>query len=114
MSSFLTLQYIRLKFEDFDIQPSFACRQDNIEIFDGSDKNTSPSIGPFCNTNKPRSDFIPFSSNKVLIHFKSDSSTNGRGFIIKYEFIPNLQTTPKPKPNCKFSFKNTVHILYIQ
>lgn len=90
--------HIRLKFEDFDINQSFACRQDNIEISDGPDATNSPTIGPFCNSNKPKPGYTSFTSNEVLVHFVSNGFDNGRGFIIRYIFVKNPEPTTTPRP----------------
>lgn len=61
------------------------CEFDNLQIFDGFEAENATSLGRFCGKNKP-GDFIS-TFNHLHIHFSSDASINGRGFVANYSFI---------------------------
>ncbi|CAD5120578.1 DgyrCDS9143 [Dimorphilus gyrociliatus] len=90
--------HVSLKFDQFDIQSSFACREDSIEIYDGPNEASDPSIGPFCNNNKPKNGYIDFDKNSALVHFSSNENGGGSGFIIKFQFVKNPVPTTTPRP----------------
>jgi cubilin len=70
---------------DLDIEKHSVCEFDNLQIFDGATDNNSTSLGRFCGDIKPGA--FTSSFNHLHIHFSSDASINGRGFIANYSFV---------------------------
>lgn len=77
---------VALNILDFDIESHSLCEFDNLEIFDGFVADNSTSMGRFCGQTKPPGPFIS-SFNHLRVHFSSDSSVNGRGFVASYSFV---------------------------
>lgn len=70
---------------DFDIETHSICEFDNLQIFDGFQADNATSLGRFCGQTKPGAFISTF--NHLHIHFSSDASINGRGFVANYSFI---------------------------
>ncbi|XP_015512725.2 cubilin [Neodiprion lecontei] len=73
---------IKLTWVSFDLEGSYSCRWDFVEVREGMDVR-SPLIGRYCGSTLPQS--IRSDSNVVLIRFKSDQSFHGKGFKLNYE-----------------------------
>ncbi|CAK8680068.1 unnamed protein product [Clavelina lepadiformis] len=72
---------IEVEFVDFHLQSCSFSLKDYLNIHDGEEQYAGIS---FCGTNKPV-DFES-STNRVNLFFSSDSSTNEKGFLIKWTF----------------------------
>ena len=77
---------IVLNVEDLDIEMHSICEFDNLEIFDGFVNDNATSLGRFCGQTKPPGPFVS-SFNHLRVHFNSDASVNGRGFVANYSFV---------------------------
>lgn len=71
---------------DLDIEMHSQCEFDNLEIFDGVSDDNTTSLGKFCGQTKPPTNFVS-SFNHLRVHFSSDASVNGRGFMANYSFV---------------------------
>ncbi|XP_012276352.1 cubilin [Orussus abietinus] len=69
---------------DLELEEHATCRFDYVEIFDGPDKR-GKSLGRFCGSSYPP--YIKSTSNVVTVIFRSDFTTAGRGFHIKYNTL---------------------------
>lgn len=74
-----------LNIVDFDIEQHSACDFDNLEIFDSFEADNATSLGRFCGQVKPGTFVSSF--NHLHVHFSSDGSINGRGFLANYSFV---------------------------
>jgi len=72
---------VQLEIIDFDLEMHSKCRYDFLEVFDGINHRTNGRR--YCGTTYPKS--IQAKSNQMTIRFRSDFSTSGRGFHLKYE-----------------------------
>ena len=74
---------IKLSFSAFDLQAaSPSCQNgDFVEVRDGAYSN-SPLLGMFCGSTIPTDTFS--SGNYLLVHFRSDESSEKRGFASTY------------------------------
>lgn len=75
-------EYIRIEFDDFDLESHPSCVFDKVEIYLGDHTNASvPKYGPYCGNVKP-----PTISSQELITiiFKSDPYVSKRGFSLKF------------------------------
>ncbi len=79
---------ILLQIVDLDIEAHSACEFDFLEIFSGPYADNSTSLGRFCGDSKPGI-FNSFTSqqNQLIIHFTTDPSIFGRGFLANYTFV---------------------------
>lgn len=73
--------HIFQRFEEFELEPHQQCAYDNIEIFDGEDKNAM-TLGKFCGSRIPSP--LTTSSNEMFMEFYSDASVQRRGFRATY------------------------------
>jgi cubilin len=73
---------------DLDIEQHSACEFDYLEIFSGPYADNSTSLGKYCGDFKPGR-FTSFTSkhNVLLVHFTTDPSIFGRGFLANYTFV---------------------------
>ena len=69
----------------FELNSHFFCYSCDSLTFYNGDSSASPLIGHYCGTLLPPN-FIS-SSNKTLIHFKTDESTKRTGFKLEYKAI---------------------------
>jgi len=74
---------ISLKMLSFELEDSDRCIYDYLLIHDGS-RPTSPSVGPYCGTEKV-ADFTSTGSF-VLVEFHSDIVWELPGFVMTYTF----------------------------
>ena len=65
------------EFKDFDLEQHQECQYDNIEIYDGEDRN-GHSLGKFCGSRIPEP--IIAGSGNMFISFYSDASVSRKGF----------------------------------
>lgn len=73
---------IVMRFKDLTMEADDLCTFDYVEIFDGPSEG-SPSFGRFCRDSQRR--ILRSTTNSVLVHFKSNELTSGRGFLLEYE-----------------------------
>jgi cubilin len=74
-----------LNVQDLDVEKHTACEFDNLEIFDGFEADNATSLGRFCGDTKPGT--FTSSFNHLHVHFSSDASINGRGFMANFSFV---------------------------
>ncbi|KAM3920257.1 astacin-like metalloendopeptidase [Leptodactylus fuscus] len=77
---------VQLVFTDFSLEAGTPCVYDFLEVRDGN-LFSSPLLGKaLCGTRT----IGPLTSTKnaMLLHFQSDSSSEGTGFMAKYSFVP--------------------------
>lgn len=129
-------EIIELTFEKLDIEERKGpnawkkCLSDYVLIKDGLTQDDL-TIDTFCGTQAP--DKILSSTNKLLIHFHSDSEVNKSGFKLRYRFINSTcggilvlsnktQTVtspnyPNPYPTsirCRWHFSIPAELKYLQ
>ncbi|KAL6112807.1 neto2 [Pungitius sinensis] len=102
----LPRQRIQLAFDkNYNIEPSFECRFDHIEIRDGP-FGFSPLIDRFCGGKNPG--LVTSTGRFMWIKFTSDEELEGLGFRIKYTFIADpdfhlhVGGLLNPIPDCQF------------
>lgn len=78
---------VQLRFTSFDLESYPECRYDYVEIFDNIVINDSNAraIGKYCGNEAPP--IILSTTRALTIHFKSDDSVTGDGFMATYDFI---------------------------
>lgn len=76
---------IVLSILDLDIETHSLCEFDNLEIYDGFQASNATSLGRFCGSVKPG--IFTSTFNHLHVHFSSDASINGRGFVANYSFV---------------------------
>ncbi|XP_035668924.1 neurogenic locus notch homolog protein 1-like [Branchiostoma floridae] len=88
---------VTLEFLDLDIEYASRCVYDYIKVYDGTSQSDA-MLGNICGTTSPG--IITSSGDKLFLVFKSDDSTNGRGYRIRYSVVTPTQatTTTTPKP----------------
>ena len=59
-----------------------------MKIYDGASIQ-SPSLGEYCGNSIPTS--LVSTNNQLFLKFKTDSSVNGKGFMIEYSPASRLQ-----------------------
>ncbi|TGZ53188.1 Cubilin [Temnothorax longispinosus] len=72
---------VNLTFLDFDVENSWNCSDDFVEIFDGPTKNNS-LLGIHCSNQLPP--IYLSSSNQMLVVMQSDSIISAKGFKAQY------------------------------
>lgn len=86
--------FIQMKFIRFHLEKHSICKYDSVEIKDGWDRK-SPSLGLYCGLNPIRESFKTH-SNRALVNFVSDHSTEESGFKLQWKaykkVIPNIVT----------------------
>ena len=73
-------------YRDFDIEGSWNCRYDYLEIRDGDNEN-STVIGKYCGDSSVTPDTITSNYNYIFINFVTDGSVQNRGFVMNYTTI---------------------------
>lgn len=76
---------IALTVLDLDIEVHSICEFDYLQIFDGFQSDNATSLGRYCGLEKPEALVSTF--NHLHVHFSSDASITGRGFVANYSFI---------------------------
>ncbi|QQP36001.1 Cubilinlike, partial [Caligus rogercresseyi] len=74
---------IHVEFIDFDIEDSYLCYYDYLEIRDGDNSN-STSIGTFCGDPSRIPPPIDSTHNYLWLRFATDHSESNRGFKLNY------------------------------
>ncbi|VVC99646.1 unnamed protein product [Leptidea sinapis] len=82
---------IRLTFHELDLEDTFGCKDDYVEIYDGRDPSW-PSVGKYCLMNTKLKPLL-LSGNFAFIKFRSDFFIGGRGFLINFEAMCNTSIT---------------------
>jgi hypothetical protein len=75
-----SINYIKLKFNFLDTESG----HDSLVIYDGP-TTSSPILGSFSGNTLPG--LLTSTSNKILLHFTSDASNHGNGFLLTYESV---------------------------
>ncbi|XP_039746472.1 cubilin [Pararge aegeria] len=78
---------IRISFTELDLEKTTDCRDDYVEIFDGSNEQSS-SYGKHCLMSSTLNN-IETTSNYAFIKFRSDILIGGKGFLLNYNTICN-------------------------
>lgn len=73
-------------FSDFDVEGSWNCRYDFLEIRDGDNEN-STLLGRYCGDSSLAPDLVTSSFNYLYLTFVTDGSVQNRGFILNYTTI---------------------------
>ncbi|XP_029345463.1 cubilin isoform X3 [Acyrthosiphon pisum] len=90
---------INISFVWIDIEKSITCSLDYVEIKNNDDED-GKVLGRFCGNKLPINNNIISDSNSVIIRFRSDTSTNYRGFQLNYTAI---------QPDCGGTFNIGSH-----
>ncbi|KAM3613581.1 uncharacterized protein V6R79_001788 [Siganus canaliculatus] len=82
---------LRLLFGDFDVESSPGCSNGSLVI---TDRNGEARLGPVCGRLSASQKNVTFTSNEVIISFKSGPHRSGRGFLLSYatDQYPDLIT----------------------
>lgn len=73
---------------DLDIEQHSGCEFDYLEIYDGPYADNSTLMNRYCGDMKPGIvTSLPSQYNHLLVHFTTDASVFGRGFLANYTFI---------------------------
>ncbi|XP_028403966.1 cubilin-like isoform X2 [Dendronephthya gigantea] len=80
-----------IRFQYFDLEGASNCRFDYLLVKDG-EHNNSKTIGRYCGSSKPAT--ITTSSNTANLRFNSDTSIARGGFLIRWNAVSLLTTTP--------------------
>ena len=82
---------IRLRFKEFELENEKLCAYDYVIIRDGSN-STSPLIERLCGHGSPNSsrEFVS-TGNRMWIQFRSDVTTQRKGFIAEYSRLRNRE-----------------------
>ena len=81
---FSFMQIVKLQFLSFNVEYQKNCGNDAVKVYDGSDI-WAPRLGSFCGNALPGD--IVSADNTVYVSFVSDSSSQGKGFEIKYTTV---------------------------
>ena len=73
-------QRVLLHFEQFDVQESSGCSNDNVTL---TDTATGIELFTLCGRQLP--DDVTSTSNEIMVVFATDSSVTTTGFLISYE-----------------------------
>ncbi|XP_015589651.1 cubilin [Cephus cinctus] len=74
--------FIQLHIVDFELESTYNCRLDYVEVFDGTEYQSKSSMR-YCGTEHPL--VINSTSNIMTIKFRSDYSDNLRGFFMRFK-----------------------------
>ncbi|XP_070558027.1 dorsal-ventral patterning tolloid-like protein 1 [Ptychodera flava] len=93
---------VQLLFTSFDLEAHVHCQYDFVEVLDGDDMVSSPTIGRYCGgegSRPPR--IVESTGNKMTVIFHSDVSIHYEGFYAKYAIsdigfpdLPPASSTP--------------------
>eukprot|EP00795_Rhopilema_esculentum_P012904 gene12904-3657_t len=98
---------VSLRISEMDIEYDAGCQYDVLEIYDITRTGKS-LIGRFCGNKPPKSDLL-FHGKQVLIKFKTDDSTNGKGFNITW--TSNEISREKGNQTCGRKYHTTTRIV---
>ncbi|KAG6453574.1 hypothetical protein O3G_MSEX008219 [Manduca sexta] len=76
---------IRISFRELDLERTYMCKDDYVEIFDGRD-STANSLGKYCAMSPALSNIVT-SSNYAFIKFRSDFYLSRKGFHLDYNSV---------------------------
>ncbi|XP_011637168.1 cubilin-like [Pogonomyrmex barbatus] len=117
---------VQLVIIDLDLEEHDKCRYDFIEIFEGISRRTNGKR--YCDANHPK--IIQSKTNEMSIRFRSDYSSSGRGFHLKYETqcynklrgyygvieSPNFPNKYEHSSNCSWTIEapigNTINLTF--
>lgn len=74
---------LELRIKDFDIEYTSGCRDDYLQIFDGSKVDDDKVL--LNRTCRPINNTIISNTNEMLVVFRSDSQIEAKGFIAEFE-----------------------------
>ena len=77
---------IRVAFIDFEIEGSYNCAYDYLEIRDGDNGNSS-LVGKYCGDPSLQPDPIQSTHNYLWLRFVTDGSVQNRGFAFNYTTV---------------------------
>jgi CUB domain len=73
---------------DLDIEQHGSCEFDYLEVFDGPYADNSTRLQKYCGDLKPGMiTSMPSQYNHLLVHFTTDASVFGKGFLANYTFV---------------------------
>ncbi|CAG9818509.1 unnamed protein product [Phaedon cochleariae] len=75
---------VSIEFHFFELEPHQECSYDHVDFYDGPSMEY-PSLGVYCGSKLPP--LIVGSRNELFISFKSDSSTQKRGFLAAHSTV---------------------------
>ncbi|XP_042910258.1 ovochymase-2 [Parasteatoda tepidariorum] len=78
---------IKLKFLEFDVDPSSGCSQDQLVVY-GKDKKSV--LGLFCGYELPKPILSNEGENEIRFLFRTDFMVSGKGFKVQYESSPHF------------------------
>ncbi|RLU24405.1 hypothetical protein DMN91_002494 [Ooceraea biroi] len=87
---------VQLEIVDLDLEQHSKCRFDFIEVFEGISHRTNGRR--YCGTTYPTT--IQAKSNQMTVRFRSDFSTAGRGFHLKYKTRSTADITER----CQYDY----------
>ena len=83
---------IHLDFDLFDLEGTSDCRYDSFEIRDGESAN-DPLIGKYCGKLDLKN--IKSTGNALFMRFRSDSSTQFKGYLGRWRIDMGMSSTTK-------------------
>ncbi|KAK5640278.1 hypothetical protein RI129_011089 [Pyrocoelia pectoralis] len=85
-----TNKNVVLKFMKFDLEYNAECAFDNVEIFEGITTNISSRLAVLCGNLTGDLPVIKSTTNKMVVHFVSDSSNHFGGFsaVVYFNYGP--------------------------
>ena len=86
-------QYIKLTFEEFQLEHGSSCHFDKLTVYDGLSENNT-MLGTFCGDNIPPALFS--SGAQMVVKLTSDYSMTYKGFNATIEFTNTLGGHNKP------------------
>lgn len=86
-------QYIKLTFEEFQLEHGSSCHFDKLTVYDGLSENNT-MLGTFCGDNIPPPLFS--SGAQMVVKLTSDFSMTYKGFNATIEFTNMLGGHNKP------------------
>ncbi|XP_070576088.1 uncharacterized protein [Ptychodera flava] len=90
--------YIRLLFDDFQLEGSEDSCQHYLKIWDSEEADDSSLVGKYCGNHRPPA--FQSTGPHVVISFFASNNTNGRGFKLSYEFVTDVRWLNKPYTDC--------------
>uniref|UniRef100_H2ZEW6 CUB domain-containing protein n=1 Tax=Ciona savignyi TaxID=51511 RepID=H2ZEW6_CIOSA len=80
-----------VEFRYFNVENSPNCAYDNVQIYNGP-STSHPPLGTFCGPFRPN--LVVSTSNRILLTFKSDDSTQKTGFVAAFYSIHLQRAEP--------------------
>jgi PKD repeat protein len=116
--SYLESGYLKVIFEKFDVENSFECSNDYLEVYDGTSVN-APLIGKYCGNQLPESFTTSNIDGAVTFRFISNSAVTASGWKVLISCDTNVgvpqvnQLAIKVYPNPAVKFINIVSPIII-